>query len=326
MKIRTNRKKSDWPSWDLVYEWENQFLKGLNTRFSYNIGVKRYINKFLSITNFPSFLKRDYEFVWEMEAKSTNSCSNRPNLIPAIIDFHISKGGLKDFFLAYRNNPFILISSLEALSFLKENNFPKKIYHFPLSLADDHRIKPTTQFEKKYDLVLVGRQNPVLKEYLKKYADKNNDFVYVYRIMEGDFQAKNDASFNYYTSKGEFIGNINDRKGYIELIQKSKVGLYSTPGIDTREGFNQVTPRFLELIASGCHIIARYKDNPDTDFYQLNEFCLSINTYDEFEKKMNNVLKTPVDMKKYSDYLENHYTSKRVELLKTIFEQEGIKI
>jgi len=327
MKIKTNRKIDNWPSQDSVYEWEDYLLKGLNgSRFTYSTDMERYFNRFVERTNwniFSLFSQNCYEFQWEMEVRLKNSSYNRSNLIPSIIDFHLSKDQLEDFLSAYRNNLFILISSLEAFDFLKENSFPKKIYHFPLSIADCYRINPTTQFEKEYDLVLVGRQNPVLEEYLKKYTDKNNDFVYVHRTLKGN-------NFDYYTSKGEFLGNINSRKGYIELIRKSKIGFYSTPGIDGGEertkGFNQVTPRFLELIAFGCHIIARYKDNPDTDFYQLNDFCPSINTYEEFEKEMDKALKNTVDMKKYSDYLENHYTSERVELLKEILEFEDIKI
>ena len=335
LRIKTNRKITNWPSWDLVYEWEDYFVKSLNTSYRYDSNMERYFNKFARLTNwniFSLFPNNYYEFQWDMSVRLTNSSYNRPNLIPGIIDFHLSKDRLADFFSAYRHNPFILISSLEAFTFLKENNFPKKIYHFPLSLPNAYQITPTTHYEKKYDLVLAGRQNPVLDEYLKKYAANNSAFVYVYRILQkntNDGRSTNNMSFDFYTSKGEFLGNINDRKGYMELIQKSRVSLYATPGIDGGEertkGFNQVTPRFLELIASGCHIIARYKDNPDTDFYQLHAFCPNINTYEEFEREMDKALQTNVDMQKYADYLENHYTSKKVELLRTILELEGIK-
>ncbi|MDR0506253.1 MAG: glycosyltransferase family 1 protein [Dysgonamonadaceae bacterium] len=336
LKIRTYRKKVDARYLDLVWEWEDEFKNLLGISFNYITKIDDYLDKIIKRTgiNFSSlFSPNCYEFMWEMKARLKNHVYNRHNLIPNIVDFHVSKDELEDFYRAYSKNPFILISNLEVLPFLQENSFPKKIYHFPLSLADRYRISPTTQFEKKYDLVLVGRQNPVLEEYMKLYSEKNKDFVYVYRVLKGEASSngsQKDMSFDYYTSKGEFLGNINNRNGYMELLRKSKIGFYSTPGIDGGEvrtkGFNYVTPRFLELLACGCHVIARYKDTLDTDFYKLNEFCQSVNTYYDFEKQMDKALKTPVDMKKYSDYLENHYTSKRIELLKNIFEKEKIKI
>jgi hypothetical protein len=250
-----------------------------------------------------------------------NNLYNRTDILPVIVDFFVAKDYLNEFYNAYSKNPFILISSLEVFDFLNRNNCPKQIYHFPLSLPDKYKITSTTRFEKEYDLVLMGRTNPVFDDYLQRYIEKHKDFMYVYRILEGPI-------FNYYTSKGDLIGNIDTRESYIDLMRKSKIGFYSTPGIDGGEGrtkgFNQVTPRFLELLSCGCHVIARYKKNPDTDFYQLDKFSLNIVSYDEFEKAVDKALSTKVDMKMYSEYLENHYTSKRVELFKTILEKEKI--
>ncbi|MDR0559903.1 MAG: glycosyltransferase family 1 protein [Prevotellaceae bacterium] len=341
LKIKTCRKATDYPFWDLVYEWEDEFKNRLNASFSYRTKLDRYINKFINITNtnmlFPSIPSNScYTFMWDLSARSKDNRYNRPDIIPNIIDFYVSKDQLKYFHAAYCKHPFILISSLEVLHFLQKNNFPLKMYHFPLSIADCYRINPTMQFEKKYDTILLGRQNnneSPLTKYMKLYSEKHSDFIYVYRVVSGKpgrMISKKNVSFDYYTSKGEFLGNISNRTEYIELIKKCKTGLYSTHGIDGGEkitkGFNQVTPRFLELVAGGCHVITRYKENPDTDFYQFNEFSSNINTYDDFEKQMNIALSKPVNMKKYSDYLENHYTSKRVELLKDIFEKEGIEV
>lgn len=70
-------------------------------------------------------------------------------------------------------------------------------------------------------------------------------------------------------------------------MRKGKMGLYSTPGIDGDEsrtkGYHQVTPRFLELVATGCHIIARYSMNSDTEYYDLKSFSENIETYEQFE-------------------------------------------
>ncbi|GHT07753.1 hypothetical protein FACS189432_00260 [Bacteroidia bacterium] len=323
MKIKTVRNIKDWPYMDLVYEWEDQFHKELDAPFIDIHKYDRYINKMISIINwniFSLFPSSTLEFLWQIDAQTKNNRHNRSNILPAIIDFHLSQDKLNNFYHAYSNNPCILISNLEVFNFLKNNSCPRIIHHFPLSLPDKYKITPTTKFEKEYDLLLVGRTNPVLNDYLKKYIEKHKDFTYVYESKK--------IILDYYTSKGKYIGQINTRKGYIDLIRKSKIALYSTPGIDGGEsrtkGFNQVTPKFLEFLASGCHVIARYKQNPDTDYYQLEKFCSNINTYDEFEREMDKARNSKVDMKKYSEYLEDHYTSKRIELFKTILKEENI--
>lgn len=184
----------------------------------------------------------------------------------------------------------VLISSKEVYDFMKENKINLPIEHWALSISDIYRITPHTHFEKKYDLVMMGRQNPVLQSYYKKYSETHPDFTYVYRVIEKNNDGSRD--FFYYTSNGKNLGAVNTREQFIALMRQSRCGLYGTPGIDEDEkkgstnGFHQVTPRFLEYIASGCHILARYKRNSDTDFYGLDEFCPSIESYEQFENRM----------------------------------------
>lgn len=326
-QIKTKRKKENWPSFDLIYEWEDIFASNLNISYCDNTKVEEFFNKVIGIIginplNYFSNNKNLF-LLFEMFSRLRNSIHNRKNVIPYIIDFYVSKSEIRNFYKAYSHCPFLLISSFEAYCFLKENNFPKQIYHLPLSLSDKYKVKKQSQFDKSYDCVMFGRQNLVLVEFVKKYSEKHPDFVYVYRNLENGI-------FNYYTSTQQYLGDINSREGYLNLIQQSKVALYSTPGIDGDEkrvkGFNQVTPRFLESIACGCHIIARYKENPDTEFYELEKFSTNINTYEEFEKVMDKALSSRVNMEMYADYLEKHYTSKRVVLLKEILEKENVRI
>lgn len=314
-KVATTRNFLDWPSNDLVYEWEDVFSDSLKVSLYYikegiyNKFVKRipFINKVL-----PS---NQNIFIYEMIPATHHHLWNKKNVLPCIIDFYLTKNILNKFYSSYKNNPVVFISSKEAYLFLKENNCPLNIMHLPLSISDKYKITSETRFDKKYDLLMMGRQNPILEDFTYKYAEKHKDFLYVYRKLVN-------KQFLYYTSKGECIGDINTRERYMQLMQQSRCGLYSTPGIDGGEkrtnGFNQVTPRFLELVVSGCHVIARYKTNADTDFYQLNEFSPSVETYEEFENLMDNARSNDVDMGKYAAYLSKHYTSERVESLQTL--------
>jgi len=325
-KIRTVRKFETWPSWHLVYEWEDVFRERLNIPFRYvgqinekaTKGVVKILYKMgVQILTF-FFKSRDYEFYWDMWAATKNRSDNRSNLIPCIVDFFIQKDQLPFFLRAYSKPPFILISSAEAFAFLKENNVSKDFYHFPLSISDIYRITADTRYAKTYDLVLFGRTNSVLNGFLDIYVRKHPDFIYVFEKVE-------ERKFLYYTSAGNLVGDISTREQYMDLMRKSKMGLYSTPGIDGGEkrtnGFNQVTPKFLELLSCGCHIIARYEENQDTEYYKLKEFSPSINSYEAFEKAVDLARNNDVDMEKYAIYLEQHYTSKRVELLNEILKK-----
>lgn len=312
--IISQRKSQHWPSWDLVYEWEDIFARTLNLSIlDEKPPLKHRINIILS--RLLSF--KDKSFIFEMGPFHNNRYDNNQKVIPCIIDFFLKDDILPYFIEVYKKNPIVLISSKEVLDHLIQKEVDKHINigHLPLSISDKYKIDGNTKFEKKYDLILMGRQNPVLEEYLKTYIKDHKDFIYVYRILKND-------EFMYYSSNGECLGNINTRDKYMELMRMGKCGLYATPGIDGGEkrtnGFNQVTPRFLELIACGCHVIARYKKNPDTDFYEIEKFSNNIESYQEFEKALDYARSNEVNMSFYSNYLAKHYTSERVKQLQDL--------
>ena len=311
--IITTRNYNTWPSWDLVYEWENMISNKLGLPFYYEKEVmnNRYLKRIPFLLQL--FQTPQTAFRFDMVPNLHTLVNNRVNIIPCIVDFFLRGKQLKNFYRCYNKNKIVFVSSREVYDYLKSVNCPLNIQHLALSISDKYKIDATTRFEKKYDLVLMGRQNPVLRKFVDEYAAKHEDFRYVYRVQK-------DGAFNYYTSNGVCLGDINSREKYIKLMRSARVGLYSTPGIDGGEvrtnGFSQVTPRFLELIACGCHVLARYRNNSDTKYYELEKFSPILSTYDEFEDAMDKRLRTEVCMKDYSEYLSKHYTSVRCQELK----------
>lgn len=314
-EIITQRSYETRPSYDLVYEWEDILLSHLDVKFSYDKEIRNK-NKWVRRIPFSRYLLTSKPaFMFQMIGMRSVSC-NKKNIVPHIIDFFIKDPKeLKRFYSRYSEAQAVLVSSKEAYDFLCNNKCPLPLHHLALSISDKYALTTESSFSKEYDLVLMGRQNPILENFLKTYISDHPDFVYVFRKQEN-------GEFNYYTSKGKKIGNINTRKEYIDLMRKAKVGLYATPGIDGGEvrtnGFSQVTPRLLEYIACGCHVLARYTNNSDTDYYELNSICPSIDTYEDFAKRMDYCLNNPVDMKFYSDYLAKHYTTVRAKQLQEI--------
>lgn len=307
-KINSHRNYGH-PSLQIVKEWEDVFANSLNAeiiceRRLFRNPISEVLPKFYALKT-----RNALTFEFLMKASEEYRYKNFANYLPCVIDFFLdTEDELRLFEKRHNNNKIVFISSKEAYDYLKEHECRLNIEHLPLSLPNKYSIDPTTKYNKEYDFVLVGRQNPILRDWLEVYEKKHGDLCYV---SEGEIK------YTYYTNRGEFVGSVKSREDYISLIRKSRIAIYSTPSMDasreTAKGFNQVTPKFLEYIASGCHIIARYPHNSDTDFYELDTFAINCQSYDEFERCVDNARITNVDMNIYSKYLSKHYTSNRVK-------------
>lgn|GEM_PF-252521 len=314
----------DEPSRQLIYEWEDQVAaltqlpiedsrapRLLHENFVAR-NLVRVPGAFGVLQRCEALMTRSTKSLYfALSPQRKSSFSARANIIPIIVDFWKSVD-LQAFYRTYANCPMVLISSLEAYNFLKSQACPLNIFHFPLSLPDKYRASPGARFEKRYDVVIAGRSNPVLLEFLQRFEKDHPGVEYVYQTVK-------DGDFCYCSNKSGVIGAFNDRESYVQLLRASRVGFYSTPGIDGGEkrtgGFNPVTPRLFELLASACHVVARYPDNDDTRFYQLKELCPSVGSYDEFAGTLSTALRTPPPLQRHHEYLEKHYTSTRVDLL-----------
>ena len=321
--IITKRKTEKWPSYDLVYEWEDIIKEILGLYFT---DYQQEVNRFLLAFNAKCpkwisklFLKKAY-LQFEMCAHDENidrTPINRYDIIPWIIDCYTdSPEKIERLEHNYSRNVAVLVSSKEVYDYLVGKGCQLPLSHLALSLSDRYAISPSTIFEKDTDAIFVGRKNPVLSEYLKRYYLEHPSFTYLYN----DYL---DGHFVFYNQRGEVVGNADTREHYWAMLRRVKVALYSTPGTDddkNTNGYSQVTPRFLEFIASGAHIIARYKENSDTQFFELDRICHQANTYQEFEESMNWALSHDVDMSGYSKYLSKHYTSTRVKNISELIE------
>lgn len=325
--IYSDRKHQKWPSYHIIYEWEDIISHILKVPIINSVNQNsiffRLINKFSkkiikcdSTKVFEKILIKNNKFLYyEMSPKNYLSFSNNINAIPIIIDFW-KNYEITKFINFYQKCPVILISSLELLKYLKKSSFSLNMIHFPFSLPDKYKLESDQKFEKKYDIVLPGRNNPVLWEYLKAYEKKNPKIEYIYQVNKN-------GKLLYINNKNDIIGSFNDRINYIKLIQSAKVTFYATPGIDGGEirtgGFNPVTPRIFEMFSAGCYVIARYPKNYDTEYYRLESICPPVESFNDFKQRLEMALYqncTPIH--EYSNYLKEHYTSNRVDIIKSI--------
>lgn len=324
--IITQRERIQTPSMQIVYEWEDELARELDVKLSPDF-VKEGVAWSALKRIVPSLARmgkcREPSLAFEISAL-TDGGHNSSNYIPAVIDFFLrNKWELRRFYRNFARCPLVLVSSAEVCDYLKSLDCPLNIQHWALSipsclLGSDMR---NGSLIRSYDVALMGRENPVLLSFLDQYRVKHPTVSYVFRKKEA-------GRFVYYSSDGKCLGAGDKREDYLRIMRMCRVGLYSTPGMDganpNANGFNQVTPRFLEFLSCGCHIIARYPDNADTNYYRLSEFSPSVDSYDQFEFELEKKLNTPANEKHRLEYLRNHTTATRADelrrLLKGVFE------
>ncbi|MEO6979731.1 MAG: hypothetical protein ABI113_15185, partial [Mucilaginibacter sp.] len=280
--IYTERYFNNWPTWPLIYEWENVIAGSLSLEFADSSKASvttLYLDKILRFTSrnifgdnrliifADKFISKPPAIFFELLPRGSFYFTGSKNTIPVIIDFSKTID-LKLFYNAYKNCKAVLIANLQAYNYLKQSKCPLNIYHFPQSLADKYKISPGAGFKKMYDVIIPGRVDSVLLGFLTAYQKKFPDIECLYREYINQ-------EFVYISNKTGIHYRGHKRDEYMNLLKASRVTLYSTVGIDGDEertgGFSPVTPRFLEMVSAGCHIMARYPVNEETQYFELDK-------------------------------------------------------
>lgn len=319
----------------LIYEWEDDYSKSLQIPiYSFSFLKDKVLRYFFKgcqklklevlIQEIENLRKpKSFSLIFELYPRKYFSFQVFSNKVPHIIDFDYNVD-LQEFYKVYKNCKLILISNLEAYNLLQANSCPLNIVHLPLSLSDKHRLNVNSIMNKEIDLIVV-RSNKVFMGFLEKFARENPDFEYVVRKWDGDLYKNN----IYYSNKRGALGEFSERESYLDLLKKSKVALYATPGFDdnSERFMNHVTPSLFEFIVSGCRVIARYPNNSETDFFNLNRISPSIATYNEFEEILSAFIidNSSAYLKDSQSFLENVYTKCQVEKLKLIIDANKLK-
>lgn len=332
--LLSNRKYEHRVFWDLVREWEDSLSKYMNIpiycifseSYCYSVFRHKFVRRMIRKLPFLKFfyVPCGYKLIFEMQPELPAPESYEEfgihfdidKTIPWIIDCIFTENDFVNFNEAYRKYPLVLISSMKSYNILKNRNLcpDVNIVHCALSISDKYKmIDSEAMDEKQYDVVLAGRQEPVLLEYLEKYNYSHPGLIVVSRKQKGE-------KWEYQTSDGSSLGNMESRDDFINLLRKTRIGFYSTPHTHPQYAQTQdfVTPRILEYMACGCHVIAKYPINDDVNYWRLPEIIPSIDTYEQFEMAMDYSLSNKIDSTKYEKFLSMHYTSVRAKQLQKI--------
>lgn len=324
--IYTERNYKKAPFWDLVHEWEDDLCKYLEVPLIYSNGLIILLNKILHKVSFLRPLSKVFRInkdktilYFEMDASYDNPLFNNKTMVPIIVDFFVKDEDIPKFLHRHANCKAIMISSKQAYDKVISFNPQIPIFHLPLTLSDRY-CNNNINYHKKYTLTLFGRQNKdsFFLNMIKRYSEENPDFEYVYQELE---DMNSEKGYVYKTNKGKIIGQTNTRSEYIKLVQDTKIAIYSTPGFGGRNdtnGYNQVTPKLLEYIASQCHVILRYPNNSDTQYFELNKLSESVKDYDSFKKMMDIYINSQPNYELYKNYINKHRTSSLIKILNQI--------
>lgn len=160
--ILTSRKHEKRPWFDLVYEWEDEIKELLNCKLIYEptIFKNRYYEFLPLVYHFMLMLKNGGKPVlfFEMKANAFHLWKNLNYLIPWIIDWYVNPNNQWWYNWLYKRHKLILVSSKEVYEYLLAKNTRLNIRHLALSLSDRYKITSNTCYEKKYDVILIGRQ------------------------------------------------------------------------------------------------------------------------------------------------------------------------
>lgn len=328
-RIFSDRHYQNWPSWHIVFEWEDQLAATCQipvtkspTRFLWQHKWQSYDNRKFggrfhrwahALNPLPGAFTRlkPYSLYFEMAPRLYPAFSNHAHTLPVLIDFW-QKEAIPAIATQYKLCRYVLVTNAEVLQALQPYFKAGQLVHFPMSLPDKYRLSPDKTFNKQYDLVMSGRTNPVLWNYLQEFISSYPDLEYLK-------QQEKHGKLHYISNKRGWIGEFQSREAYSELLAASKITFYATPGIDGGEartaGFNPLTPRFFEMLAAGCHVIARYPETVETNYYQMKSVCAPVTDYESFKNQLLQALNAPAPIARNSEYLEQHYTSSRLAIL-----------
>lgn len=327
------------PSYQLIFEWEEDLgyylgvpilgAKPLYRKMLINRATKQVIDKLgtgaltgfnNAVEQFSARRRSGLNLVFELYVATEPNFTTSAQAAPILVDFW-KHTNLPEFYHTYRYCKLVLVSSLEALNFLKENNCPLPIEHLALSLPDRYRLELGVTYHKEYDILLAGRLNIRTNQTLRDYLEL---FVQKYPATEYLYQQEIDGEFYYVSNQRGTIGKFQTREDYMQLLRASKISFYSTPGLDGGEkrtgGFNPVTPRYLELLSAQCLLLGRYPDNEETKYYELQRVCPNIENYEAFEQIMLGYLQQKnSNFDTHREILSKHYTSCRaIELTRLL--------
>lgn len=336
MKILSAREWNKNPSLQVVYEWEDiiastcdielDLVTQSHVNNNFNKPIYIYLQKLIrhsffkkyidSAFNFYKRKKQLYVAFYLYPLPVVNHYLHQDNFIIILLDCFEDVINLVPGY--FSNTKLLFVTNLEVYNRLTTSSISAKIRYVPLSISDKYYSDKVP--EKSIDVLQIGRQNPVLHNWMLEYIKKHPETEYVYASIENN-------KHSYYSTTKGFLGPVDGRGNFMDFLGSAKVVLLSSPGIDGGEkrtgGFNPVTPRFYESAVKYCYMVGRYPENgEDFNYNKINSVCKNADSYLEFENYVSEMLATPFNQQeKYQKFIKKHLTSATAKIIQAEVEK-----
>lgn len=245
-------------------------------------------------------------------------CSNG-NCLPIYVD--VWNDSIKYVAASTKKLRLFYVTSRAVYDLIKAEDPGSNVRYMHLSVSEKYFSPNFEKYRRKsIDVIRIGRRDPLLHEYMLRYADEHKDIEYVYADTAGKY------SCYMSTTRGN-IGEISSREDFINTLSSAKVSLVSPPGMDKKNpqkyGINFPTPRFYESAILGCSLIGRYPDNQEFRELNMSRYCPNITSYNHFSRELERALAmTPEELYAQNhDFILNSLTSRRAEQIQKDLEE-----
>lgn len=305
----------------VVFEWEDEIAKtlGMNVyslELPYTEDRKQAVIGEVKNILKPFRVKPDY---WNLAHVMYPYISHRyrgMSVIPIYLD--VPAKWVSKIAWETRKLPVYFVTSMDAYNALHARQKNNKCIFLPLSIPDKYykQLLP----KKDIDVLQIGRKNSKLHEFMLEYCKTHPSVSYVYREKDG-----------YISTNGDLIGDAPTREDYMNLLGRARVSLVASPAIDGDKdfgGYDFFTPRFFESIVQYCHVIGRYPNNDEANYFSMSDICPNVKTYEEFETTMNEKLRceNAMNIQGYASFIKRNLTSTRAMEMKTKIKEAGLTL
>jgi hypothetical protein len=265
--IITTRNASQWPTWQMIHEWEDVLSTQLAVPF-------RPFDNSCTLPA-PNYSDQCFDLMFLPLAGELGEYVRNPQLIPLVMD--LWRDDFTEFIQQASHFRLVFVTNLQAYQELF-TQLPN-IRYLPFTLADQYRDCPI--LDKEIDIIQYGRRNPLLEQYMERLLTDHPDIHYVTTD-----KSDNGDSVLIHSNKQGILGESNSRKKFMNLLCRSRISLVSTVGMDgSRQtgGIDPISPRFLESMAAGCHLVGRIPDSPEFRESGLYQLCHHVDSYEQFK-------------------------------------------
>ena len=229
------------------------------------------------------------------------------NCIPVFLDVW-TKADFASVIRQTKGFKLFYVTARYVYNRIKAKDPSSGVHYIPQSVSDKYHSENFAAYKGKFiDVFMPGRGNPVLHEYMLRYAAAHPNIKYVYRI----------PNWECISTDGSISLRAATREEYIHVLSSAKESLVGCSGIDNARpdsnGICFVTPRFYESAVLGCALLGRYPDNEEFTDMNMRKYCPNITSYEQFCHELERALaQTPEQLYAQNrDFILNSLTSKR---------------